>query len=114
MCNKESIKTGWLSPTGEFIPCDSYAHIDTALNIYAKLKRIDNIDTIYISNPGAKLLDEGWCSISIASYFEHGFSFAAKRLTAEQVNFLKPYYEGDYGLPMTDSCKMDYEWYKEI
>lgn len=101
------IKTGWLSPTGEFFPCSTYAHIDTACKICAELFKVDSI---YISNPDIKLMDLGWVSITITSFVDHGFSICYKgHLTSEQKSFLKPYYNGEYWLGLTHSSMCAYE-----
>ena len=107
----DKILTGWLSPTGEFVPCPPYAHFASAQNI---LMRMPGVDTEQMTTtPDTALLNMGWAEICIASFFDHGFTFAAKRLTPEQVSFLEPYYNGDYGLGMTKMAASDYRLFKE-
>lgn len=102
-----SVHTGWLSPTGEFIQCNTYAHIKTADEIYSKFTGSSKCT----STPDRELLKLGWVSISIMTFFDHGFDFShMQHLTSEQIAFLRPYYTGQYGLPMRDSCKRDYEF----
>lgn len=96
----DELKTGWLSPTGEFIPCETYNHISIARNIFKK----------DIARPDEQLHNLGWVSISIATFLEHGFiiNFSTS-LTPEQIKFLKPYYYGEYNLELTYGSKLKYE-----
>ena len=107
----ETVKTGWLSPTGEFIACEPYMHIKTALLIYQKIANLSSDELAHIFMPDKKLLDRGWISITILNIFDHGFCFSAKCPTIEQLKFLKPYYDGEYGLGMTESSKQDYKYF---
>lgn len=55
-------------------------------------------------------MDSGWVSIVIMTFLDHGFGFWHKRnLTPEQIQFLRPYYQGEYELEMLEVCKRDYE-----
>ena len=56
-----SVHTGWLSPTGEFIQCNTYAHIKTADEIYSKFTGSSKCT----STPDRELLKLGWVSISL-------------------------------------------------
>ena len=108
----DEIRTGWLSPSAEFFPCRCYDHLDVANKICAKLKGLSEDESAYISTPDEKLLDMGWMHISIRTFRCHGFAFAVRRTpTLEQFQFLKPYYEGEFGLDMTDDSKQDYEYF---
>lgn len=111
---KDEIRTGWLSPSAEFFPCQSYEHLNVADKIYAKLKGLSEDESTCVSLPDEKLLDMGWMHISIRTFRCHGFAFAVRRtLTLEQFQFLKPYYEGEFGLGMIDDSKQDYEYFAE-
>lgn len=106
------IRTGWLSPTGEFIPCSAYSHISTAEKLYKKLCKI--ADDKFISNSDIELLKMGYVSITILSMFDHGFQFSVyRKLTPEQITFLEPYYLGEYGLGFTETSRIEYEYQKE-
>lgn len=77
--------TGWLSPSGELVKCDGYAHLDTArhitkaLNIYNENEQVD--DT---------LLRYGWVRISRFTYHDHGLTFwLPLRITPYQRSFLR-------------------------
>lgn len=98
---RDGIPTGWLSPNGEFFPCESYAHISAARDL---------LHDYATSKPDAELLNRGFCSISIVTFLDHGYAIGLKQhLTPEQKAFLKPYYLGELGLGMIDESKSMYE-----
>lgn len=78
-------KTGWLSPTGELIGCDGYAHLDKATKIVKYLHLEDTTrqaDDI--------LLAYGWVRISRITYGDQGLAFwMPKRISPEQHIFLR-------------------------
>lgn len=100
MSDYYSLPTGWLSPTGEFVDCSSYAHLPTADKILEELGIEDD-------DSDERLFKMGWCSIHLAIFFDRGYVFQARELTQEQIRFLEPY--RDY---MTDAKKNEYDKYK--
>lgn len=76
---------GWLSPSGELVKCDGYAHLDMArritkaLNIYNENEQVD--DT---------LLRYGWVRISRLIFGDEGLTFwLPLRITPYQRAFLR-------------------------
>lgn len=76
---------GWLSPSGELVKCDGYAHLDMArritkaLNIYNEDEQAD--DT---------LLRYGWVRISRITFGDEGLTFwLPLRITPYQRSFLR-------------------------
>ena len=76
---------GWLSPSGELVKCDGYAHLDMArritkaLNIYNEDEQVD--DT---------LLRYGWVRISQLTYLDKGLAFwLPRKITPYQRSFLR-------------------------
>lgn len=76
---------GWLSPSGELVKCDGYAHLDMArritkeLHIYNENEQVD--DT---------LLRYGWVRISRLTFFDKGLTFCLPlRITPYQRSFLR-------------------------
>lgn len=97
------IKTGWLSPTGEWHPCEVYDHIAVA-------KKLLND---YGSRADDKLIAKGWVKISISNWPTKRWSIWWRRfyLTPEQKQFLEPYFAPDSELPVND-FERDY-WEEE-
>ena len=97
------MKTGWLSPTGEWFPCPVYEHIYWARKLSGEDRCADDI-----------LIDKRWVKISISQlgrkewriYWHHRLG-----LTPEQKQFLKPYFEPDSDFPI-DLLTKDY-WEEE-
>lgn len=76
---------GWLSPSGELIPCEGHAHLDMAqkiandLGIIGYTNRIDDV-----------LLTHGWVRISRMTYGDCGLAFwMPNNLTYTQRSFLE-------------------------
>lgn len=108
------LRQGWLSPTGEFFECHSYDHYETARELAYNLS-LPSIDTKLsrIISEDEKLLNAGWVYIGIASFMCHEWRFGWNRkLTSEQVRFLRPYFENGNGLPVNEFCKM--RWKEEL
>lgn len=82
--------TGWLSPTGEFIECESREHFIIAYNIAQRIGLHDEN-----CNSDDVLLKHGWIRISMLTFFEHGFCFSYKRESASenQKIFLLKFYD---------------------
>ena len=85
------MKTGWLSPTGEWFPCPVYDHIYWARKLSGEDRRADDV-----------LISRGWVKISITQLGrrEWRIYWGRQRLTAEQKQFLRPYFEPDSDYPV--------------
>ena len=68
---REITGTGWLSPDGEFFPCESYSHIATAERIVNKIGLIEKG-----IRSEDKLRSLGWIAIIFHRFVEHGFDFS--------------------------------------
>ena len=98
----EQIKTGWLSPTGEFHPCPVYDHIYVARKLTNQDRNADEI-----------LMNQGWVQITISQlgrkewriYWSNRHS-----LSPEQKSFLEPYFAPDSEFPMDEWSQ--YRWEK--
>lgn len=109
----KELKQGWLSPTGEFVECNSYDHIAIArdlannLNLYqfsVKQNRPLPEDTL--------LMNAGWVYIGISSFMCHEWRIGwYRKLTFEQVRFLRPYFE-ESDLPVNEFSV--YRWKEEV
>lgn len=105
MGNYEDLKTGWLSPAGDFFPCFSYDHNEEAREILKTLGRD------YPHHPDDELMEAGWVYIGISSFLVHEWRIGwNKFLTEYQINFLKPYFESDLSVP--DYTK--WRWKREV
>ncbi|MBQ8357892.1 MAG: hypothetical protein IJX39_08825 [Clostridia bacterium] len=94
------LKTGWLSPSGDFYPCGVYEHMDCARKI---------LKDEAASRPDEKLHDCGFAEITISQMGVKEWRVYWKNfLTDEQKNFLKPYFEDDVR-PMAYVPKMRWE-----
>lgn len=83
--------TGWLTPSGELIKCDGYAHVDKARKI-AKELGIYKED----EKPDETLLENGWVRISRLTFLDHGLNFwAYGRMTTIQRQFLRTMFNYD-------------------
>ena len=93
--NKEpfdELKTGWMSPDGDFYPCEYMEHIPTAYEIWDEMYKDLFPDTTY--NLEQKLIELGWCEVQCITFMEHGFLFNfARHLTPEQKRVIKPVFE---------------------
>ena len=92
------MKTGWLSPTGEWFPCPVYEHLYWARKLSGEDKRADDA-----------LINRGWVKISISQMGTRRWSIWWKHfhLTPEQKRFLEPYFAPDSELPV-DIFTKDY------
>ena len=85
------MKTGWLSPTGEWFPCEIYEHLYMARKLSGEHGcRADD-----------KLIERGWVKISISQWPTRRWSIWWRRffLTPEQKRFLEPYFAPDSEFP---------------
>lgn len=104
MADKE-LKTGWLSPEGDFYPCFSYDHNEEARAILKNLGHICH-------HPDDELMDLGWVYVGISSFMCHEWRIGwHKFLTEYQINFLKPYFE-DSELPVNEFAVL--RWKREV
>lgn len=79
------MQTGWLTPVGEFCPCETFEHIAIAEEI---------VGDRYIAAPDDVLMNSGWVKItrSLLGMKEQNI-FWEKHLTQPQIEFLRPYFE---------------------
>lgn len=97
------MQTGWLSPTGEFTPCDVYDHVDAAREITKEGYDADQI-----------LLKRGYVQISRSAMGKREqkvYYDIYHTLTPEQVRFLRPYFE-ENDVPMDEVAQ--YRWNCEV
>ena len=109
-------RQGWLSPTGEFFECKSYDHCETARELAdnLSLQRID-IKTSRIISEDEQLLNAGWVYIGISSFMCHEWRIGWNRkLTPEQICFLRPYFEDDNELPVNEFRKIRWNEEKDL
>ena len=91
----KELKTGWLSPTGEFFEAGVYEHIEVSHRLASKtnIPDYDFRKERGISDD-EKLLRCGWVYVGISSFFSHEWQVAwERRMTPEQRLFLRPYFE---------------------
>lgn len=94
------LKTGWLSPNGDFYPCRVYEHISLARKI---------LNDEYANRADERLQDSGFAEITISQLGVKEWRVYWKHfLTEQQKNFLKPYFEDDV-FPMGDIVKVRWE-----
>ena len=97
------MKTGWLSPTGEWFPCPVYEHMHWARKLSGEDRRADDV-----------LIDRGWVKISISQLGRKEWRIYWHRhlhLSYEQKQFLRPYFESDSDFPI-DALTRDF-WEEE-
>lgn len=97
------MKTGWLSPTGEFIECDVCDHIYIAREL-----------TEEEYNANGVLLKRGYVQISrslMGNREQKIYYDLHHNLTLEQIRFLRPYFE-DNDILMDSLAQM--RWNMEV
>ena len=94
------MKTGWLSPTGEWFPCPVYDHIYWARKLSGEDRRADDV-----------LISRGWVKISITQLGrrEWRIYWGRQHLTSEQKQFLRPYFESDSDYPVDELTRSFWE-----
>lgn len=94
------MKTGWLSPTGEWFPCPVYDHIYWARKLSGEDRRADDV-----------LINRGWVKISITQLGrrEWRIYWGRQHLTPEQKQFLRPYFEPDSDYPIDELTRSFWE-----
>ena len=84
------MRTGWLSPNGDFYPCAVYDHVEVAREIIDKV----NVQRNGSHHPDEILLSAGWVQISRSAIgIPSQHIYWNKFLTDYQKNFLRPYFE---------------------
>ena len=94
------MQTGWLSPTGEFIKCDTYDHLDVARQLTHDGCYADDL-----------LLKRGYVKISrsLMGRREQAIYYDLRHtLTPEQVRFLRPYFE-ENDIPVSEVTQQRWE-----
>lgn len=108
------LKTGWLSPTGEFFETGLYEHNEAARRITENIGICDyDFKTNRRISADEQLLRTGWAFIGIGVYFEHEWriGWGELPLTPEQRAFLRPYFE-ESDIPVNSIAK--YRWEEQI
>lgn len=79
------MEVGWLSPSGEIVSCEGYAHVDKARKICMDLHILKENET-----PDETLINNGWIRISRVTYGDVGLMIwmAPHRLSLYQAEFL--------------------------
>ena len=106
----KELKTGWLSPTGEFFQSGLYEHIDVARELADSLSLPSyDFKTNRRISDDDKLLNAGWVYVGIGVYFEHEWRIGWNiKLSPEQIRFLRPYFEQN-DLPVNEIARMRWE-----
>lgn len=87
------LKSGFISPTGEFFQVESFEHISAAEKIYNDLHGT-NLHALSLNDVEYLLCKEGWCVIHFMTFMEHGYMFNFYRhLTTEQKRVIRPVVE---------------------
>ena len=95
------MKTGWLSPTGEWFSCPVYDHIYMARKLSGESNRADDV-----------LINRGWVKISITQLGHKEWRIYWNRrlgLSFEQKKFLEPYFEVDSDFPIDELTRSFWE-----
>ena len=88
----DELKTGWMSPNGDFYPCEYMEHIPAAYEIWNEMYKDLFPDTTYPLDQ--RLIEFGWCEIQVINFMENGFLFNfARHLTPEQKRVIIPVFE---------------------
>ena len=103
------LKTGWLSPTGEFFEAGVYEHLEVSHGLASKTNIPDyDFQKGRRISDDEKLLRSGWVYVG-SSFLSHEWRVAwGRRMTPEQRLFLRPYFE-DKDLPMNAVAKDRWE-----
>lgn len=87
-----NLKTGWLSPTGEFLECAYYDHYFTAKEIVDRCSKYFCADEDY----DRYLEEHGWISIHLSLFGERRWVISETRYPSpEQIKFLEQYLYDD-------------------
>lgn len=100
------LRTGWLSPTGEFYPCGQFEHISVANELCEPMGLPDtDPSTLRRISGDEKLLNFGWVYIGLSLMGVREWRFGWKRnLTGEQIQFLRQYVDDGNGIPVDEFC----------
>lgn len=100
------MKTGWLSPCGDFTECGCYEHLKAA----DKIVELFGYATFFndrINDSDDTLMYYGWAYIGKSS-IDHTYRVGWERfLTEQQKAFLAPYFEE--AVPMDEFSRYRYE-----
>lgn len=100
-----NLKTGWLSPTGEFVECPYYDHYETAKEIVNKCSAYFCADEDY----DYYLEDHGWIGIHLSLFGAREWIISGNiRATPEQIRFLEPYMFDDIKPGLSLESMMEY------
>lgn len=85
----DELRTGWMSPDGDFYPTGYMEHLAVADEIWNELYNEEAPKDV-----DRRLVRLGWCEIHCMTFLEHGFLFNFERhLTPEQRFIIKPVFE---------------------
>lgn len=113
---------GWLSPDGEFIPCEPMDHWNVAYELITEKKVIKDLNNYSGIAPMDKLIEHGWIQISFLTLVGYGYIFMHnyKFGTELQKQFLRKFIEnhkddiGSHGwLDLHDIGVIDWDEYKQ-
>ena len=110
----EELKTGWLSPTGEFFETGLYEHNSVATKIVDGMNLCDyDFKANRRISADEQLMRNGWAFIGRGVYFEQEWrvGWGSQKLTPEQRQFLRPYFE-DSDIHMNEIAKERWELYE--
>lgn len=96
------MELGWLSPNGDFYPCDLYDHIMIAEKLVEFYKYPETYSGDIV------LMNHGWVHITSAYGYSELHIYWDKHLTDYQKNFLKKYFEQDE-FPISRISKVEWE-----
>lgn len=102
------MKMGWLSPCGDFTPCESWEHLSVARNLIDEHGMAHVISDHWHADE--VLLSAGWVRIG---RYEGKQSIQWKmfrHLTEVQKTFLKPYFSDLNDLQVTDYSLLEWEY----
>ena len=94
------MQTGWLSPTGEFVKCDTCEHLYVARQLTHDGYHADDL-----------LLRQGYVQISksLMGNREQAIYYDLHHtLTPEQIRFLRPYFE-ENDIPVSELARQRWE-----
>ena len=102
-------RTGWLSPTAEFVECEVWEHDEKAATIVVKLG-------LYDANKGGIpdeiLIESGWIRVSMLTFVDFGLMFRYPFrgfITEDQKRYLRGVFEKDRGIISKDGFRGLYE-----
>ena len=86
------LKTGFISPNGDFYESGYMEHLYVADEIYQSIYGV-----ACVSDPEEEIIKDGWLSIHFLGFLDNGFLFKFKgHLTSEQIRAIKPIIEDNW------------------